>query len=93
MPPGSGQTKKQMPQPVQPAPAVFGGMVAVVVQALGKVQDFGRAGLDAESASLTFFGVHGDRSAVWFGGHLVHLRDDRPNSKWCLLSRCQYISR
>ena len=57
MPPGSGQTKKQMPQPVQPDPGVLGGMVAVVVEALGEAQDLGRAGGHAEPATFTFLVV------------------------------------
>jgi hypothetical protein len=36
---------------------VFGRMIAVVVEALGEMQDLGWAGLDAESTTFTFFGV------------------------------------
>jgi hypothetical protein len=56
---------------------VFGGMVAVVVQAVGKVKDFGGTGLDTESAAFAFFRVHRDRSAIRLR-HGVHLREIDP---------------
>src|ERR1035438_7280144 len=43
---------------------VNGGVVAVAIQLLGKVQDFGRAGLHAKAAPLAFLGVHFDGTAV-----------------------------
>ena len=64
MPPGSGQAKKQIPQPVQSGSAVLGGVVAVVVEVLGEVQDAGRAGLDAKTAAFAFLRVNFDRSFI-----------------------------
>ncbi|SPF52362.1 exported hypothetical protein [Candidatus Sulfopaludibacter sp. SbA4] len=42
------------------------GMVAVAVQVVRQAQDLGRAGFYAEAAALAFFGVHPDRTTVWF---------------------------
>jgi hypothetical protein len=54
---------------------VLGRMIAVVVEALGKMQDFGRAGFDTKPATLTFFCVHLDGTAIWLDWHRTHLQD------------------
>ena len=67
-------------------------MVAVAVQALRQAQHLGRAGLHAEPATLTFFGVHLDRAAVGFAGHYHGcLPAISTTSSWCLHPTSLYI--
>ena len=66
MAPGSGHTKKQMPQPVQPDTGVVGRVIAVAIQLVRQQQDLGRAGLHAQPATFALFGVQLDLATVGF---------------------------
>jgi hypothetical protein len=54
---GFGADEEADTAPGATGATVFGGMVAVMIEALGEVQGVWRAGFHAKSTTLTFFGI------------------------------------
>jgi hypothetical protein len=66
MAPGSGQAMKQIPHPVQPAPAYNSGAIAVVIQVLAHADHLGRTGFNAQSAALALVNIDPQQASIAF---------------------------